>query len=253
MQNSIPILSAPTGSRIRAYFGGKLLADSREALLVRESAFKMHYAFPEADVRMSFLQKIEKEMESPSKGRILFYHIDDGNGSRAEKAAHAYPDLKEERPDLRGYIFFNWNAMDRWLEEEEELIGHPRDPFTRIDVRKSSRRVKVKFNETVIADTKNPWILMETGLPIRYYIPEEEINWEYLVPIEKSTICPYKGRSKYWTVRVGNEEASESAWAYPEPLQDAERVQGSVCFAQEKLSVYVDGLMEESPPQYFTK
>jgi uncharacterized protein (DUF427 family) len=87
------MVSAPTGTRIRAYFAGKLLADSGQALLIRESPFKMNYA---------------------------------------------YPDLKKGRPDLRGYILLNWNAMDSWYEEEEEMLGHPRDPFTRIDIRKSS-------------------------------------------------------------------------------------------------------------------
>ena len=253
MQINTPMVSAPTGTRIRAYFGGKPLADSSRALLVRESPFKMNYAFPQGDVQMSFLTKLDKEPESPSKGRILSYHIDDGSGSRAEKSAYAYPDLKEGRPNLRGYILLNWNAMDSWYEEEEEMLGHPRDPFTRIDVRKSSKHVVVKFNDTVIADSSNPRILLETGLPIRYYIPESDIHWDYLVPIEKTTVCPYKGKSKYWSIQVKGEEAPETAWAYPEPLQDAERVKGTVCFYQEKLSVYVDDQPQEQPPSYFTK
>ena len=255
MKTNSPIISASTGSRIRAYFAGELLADSRAALLVRESPFKMNYAFPEQDVNISFLEKLDKEPESPTKGRIVFYHITAPGSAahKAEKAAHAYPDLKEGRPDLRGYLLFNWNAMDSWYEEEELLLGHPRDPFTRIDVRQSSAHIFVQFNNTVIADTKRPRMLMETGLPIRYYIPEEDVNWDCLFPIEKTTVCPYKGRSKYWSIKVGEDEAPATAWSYPDPLQDAERVKGTVCFYQEKLTVFVDEQPQEQAPTYFTK
>jgi len=78
-------------------------------------------------------------------------------------------------------------------------------------------------------------------------------NGNYLVPIEKTTVCPYKGKSKYWSIRVDGKEAPETAWAYPEPLQDAERVKDTICFYQEKLNVYVEDRPEEQPPSYFTK
>lgn len=255
MQSHIPMISAPTGTRIRAYCSGELLADSRDALLFRESPFKISYAFPEKDVNMSFLEKIDKEVESPSKGRMIFYNLvfPDSAEAHAERAAYAYPDLKGDSSDLRGYIILKWNAMDSWYEESERMLGHPRDPFTRIDVRKSSAHVVVKFNGTVIADSVQPRILMETGLAIRYYIPEEDVNWKYLVPIEKTTVCPYKGESTYWSISVDGQEAPETAWAYPDPLQDADRVKGMVCFYQEKLSVYVDDQLQEHVPTYFTK
>ena len=252
MQTKTPMVSAPTGTRIRAYLLDELIADSRDVLLVRESPVKIHYAFPEKDVAMRYLTKREKEPESPSKGRIRFYHLKVGEETR-EKSAFAYPDQKEGRPDLRGYILFNWNVMDHWYEEEEELFGHPRDPYTRIDVRASSRHVVVEAGGTVIADTKQPRLLMETGLPVRYYIPNEDINWDYLVPSEKTTVCPYKGRSTYWSIQVNGNAYRDTAWAYPEPLQDAERVRDTVCFQQENLTVYVDGEVEQTPSVYFLK
>lgn len=255
MQTHIPMISAPTGTRIRAYHSDELIADSRSALLFRESPFKISYAFPEKDVNMSYLEKIDKEVESPSKGRMIFYNLVSPGSAEvhAQRAAFAYPDLKDDTSDLRGYVILKWNAMDSWYEEDEQMIGHPRDPFTRIDVRKSSAHVVVTFNGAVIADSAQPRILMETGLPIRYYIPEEDVNWKYLVAIDKTTVCPYKGTSRYWSISVEGQKAPETAWAYPEPLQDADRVKDMVCFYQEKLKVYVDDQLQEHAPTYFTK
>lgn len=58
--------------------------------------------------------------------------------------------------------------MDSWYEEKDEMLGHPRDPFTRIDVRESTKHAVIKFNDMIIADTTNPRKLLETGLSNRF-------------------------------------------------------------------------------------
>jgi len=51
---------------------------------------------------------------------------------------------------LRDLIRFDWNAMDGWFEEDEEVFVHPHDPYTRIDILHSSRPVEV--NGAKVAD-----------------------------------------------------------------------------------------------------
>jgi uncharacterized protein (DUF427 family) len=57
--------------------------------------------------------------------------------------------------------------MDAWYEEDEEVFVHPRDPYHRVDILESSRRVTVRVNGEVVAQTERPKILFETGLPPR--------------------------------------------------------------------------------------
>src|SRR5215204_6085774 len=63
------------------------------------------------------------------------------------------------------------NNIDHWYEEDEEVFVHPRDPYHRVDVLKSSRHVKIRVDGEVVAETDRPRILFETGLPPRYYFP----------------------------------------------------------------------------------
>jgi uncharacterized protein (DUF427 family) len=176
------------------------------------------------------------------------------SGSReVPNAAFSYTEPTESAPDLRGHIALDFNKMDQWFEEDEELIGHPRDPFTRIDVRKSSLKVRVEARGIVLAESHNPLILTETGLPLRYYIPRDDVNWTVLTPTETDTVCPYKGHARYWSAEIEDAVFTDIAWAYQNPLQDAWAVKDTVCFYQEKLDVYIDDQLEEKPPVHFSK
>ena len=68
-------------------------------------------------------------------------------------------------PDLDGLVVLDFAAFDRWLAEDEELVGHPHDPFKRIDVLRSQRHVEVSLDGTALADTDDALVLLETHLP----------------------------------------------------------------------------------------
>lgn len=247
-----PTAFGTTGTRIRAELDGRVVADSRNAVLLRESPAQLTYGFPETDVADGVIERSERTRRSKRRGEQIFWHVGEGR-SRRENAAFAFSEVPDGRPDLRGYIFIDFRAMSAWYEEEEELLGHPRDPFTRIDVRRSSAHVKVEADGVTVADSSRPMVLVETGLPTRYYVPTADVDWQYLEPSETSTVCPYKGRSTYWSIRAGENLLEDVAWAYQEPLQDARAVSGTVCFQQEKLELYLNGERQETPPKFFTK
>lgn len=69
-----------------------------------------------------------------------------------------------------------WDAAERWLEEDEEVIVHPHDPYHRIEVLRSSRHVRVHVGGEPVAESTRPRILFETGLPPRYYLPREDVR-----------------------------------------------------------------------------
>jgi len=132
--------------------------------------------------------------------------------------------------------------VDHWIEEDEEIFGHARDPYSRVDVRPSSRRVQVTLNGETIADTRRGMFLFETGHPTRYYIPQQDVRMELLTRSPSSTVCPYKGTASYWSARVGDRTVEDVAWAYLDPLPDCPRIAGYLCFYPDKLDrIEVEG------------
>jgi uncharacterized protein (DUF427 family) len=142
-----------------------------------------------------------------------------------------------------GLVEIAWDAADEWLEEDEELLGHARDPFHRIDARRTSRHIRVSIGREVVADTRRAVALFETGLPTRWYIPREDVLTELSRNDGHRTTCAYKGHATHWD--VAGEQAI--AWSYELPLNDAMPVRSMVAFYNERVDVEVDGEPEERP------
>ena len=118
---------------------------------------------------------------SPSRGDAHNFTVKGGD-REVEDAAWHYPESPVE--ELRDLIHFDWNAMDGWFEEDEEVFVHPHDPYTRIDILHSSRHVEVEVNGVKIADTHQSTLLFETRLPTRYYIPKLDVRMDLLIPTD---------------------------------------------------------------------
>ena len=200
----------PWPRRVRAYARGETIVDSERTVLVYETGELPHYAFPAEDV------SVEADPE----------------------------------PEVEGHVRVPWSAGERWLEEDEEVIVHPHDPYHRIEVLRSSRRVLVNVNDELVAESARPRILFETGLPPRYYLPREDIRMDVLEPLDIQTGCAYKGYARYWDVVSGSGRVPAAAWSYPDPLREGELVRDLVCFFQERseIDVVVDGVTAESLP-----
>jgi uncharacterized protein (DUF427 family) len=141
--------------------------------------------------------------------------------------------------------------MDHWFEEDEEVYVHARDPYTRIDILPSSRRVRVEIDGVTIADTTNGAFLYETGLPTRYYIPKTDVRMDLFTPTELKTACPYKGTARYWSVAVDGAIHDNVVWGYDTPLAESQKVAGLVSFYNEKVDIYVDEVLQERPKTKF--
>lgn len=161
----------------------------------------------------------------------------------SENAVWNYPEPVEGCPDIADYVAFYWDRVDAWYEEEEQVFQHARDPYTRIDCLNSSRHVEVLVNGVKIADTTRPVLLFETGIRTRYYIPLIDVDMSALEPTETSTMCPYKGPARYWTVSAGDESFKDYAWQVSAPLPEASKIAGHLCFYEERdgVQVIVDG------------
>ena len=91
-------------------------------------------------------------------------------------------------------------------------------------------------------------LLFETGLPVRYYVPPEDVREEMLVPSEKQTLCPYKGTASYRSVRIGGDLVIKNVvWYYSEPTPDTAGIRNYLCFFNEKVDLEVDGEATHPP------
>ena len=124
---------------------------------------------------------------------------------------------------------FDWEAIDAWFEEDEEVFVHPRNPYTRVDALRSTRTVRVELDGVVLAESTSPVMVFETGLPTRYYVNRTDVRWEHLVATETVTSCPYKGRTTgYWSITIGDTVYEDLAWAYDFPTRQLLPIAGLV-------------------------
>ncbi|MFQ5966975.1 MAG: DUF427 domain-containing protein [Acidimicrobiia bacterium] len=238
----------PVEKWVRAYLGGEAIADTRRALLVWESPYFPHYYLPAEDVRTDLLVPTGETRRSPSRGDAQLFTIKAGD-KEATNAASTYVDSPID--EIRGYYRFDWRSMDSWFEEDEEVFVHPRDPYTRVDIIRSSRHVEIRVNGVKVADTHHPTLLFETGLPTRYYIPKTDVRMDLLTPTDTHTSCPYKGDASYWTLEADGETFTDIVWSYKHPVDESAKIAGLLSFYNEKVDIYVDGELQERPKTHF--
>ena len=120
-------------------------------------------------------------------------------------------------------MLLDTDAFDAWLEEDEPVLGHARDPFHRLDILPGSRTVRVELDGVVLAESTRAQLLFEgTLLPVRAYLPPADVR----VPLRPSptrTRCAYKGEAAYWSVDVHGRTVADLAWSYETPRRGGRR------------------------------
>lgn len=227
--------------RVRAVLAGQVVADSTRTLLVWERPHHPAYYFPREDVRTDLISDTGRTEHRAGLGDGHLGTLTVGN-REVPDGVISYPDSPIER--IRDHVRFRWKAVDSWFEEDEEVYVHPRDPYTRIDILASSRRVRVEIDGVTVAESSNPRLLFETNTPTRYYLPKTDVRLDLLEPSETSTRCPYKGTAEYYSARIGETVHPDVAWFYREPFAESQKITGLVAFYDEKVDLYVDGVRQ---------
>jgi uncharacterized protein (DUF427 family) len=229
---------------VRILFGGELIVDTDDALYVWEGPNYPQYYLPIGDVAEGVLHPSPKTTHSPSRGDTTSFHVRVGE-HEATDAAWSYPDSPIE--ELRGRVRFDFDAMDAWFEEDEEIFVHPRSPNTRIQILPSSRHVTVAVDGIVIADSHRPTFLHESGLIRRTYFNKLDVHMDLLTPSDTTSRCPYKGTARYWTIHTPTEQHVDLAWSYPSPFRESASIAGLVAFYDERVDTTVDGTPLDRP------
>ncbi len=215
LTDEFPLTLEPTPKHIRAIKDGKTVVDSRRAQMVRlPFPPPRTYAVPREDVQLP--------------------------GSCLVEAGD--------------YVAVQWDAVDHWYEESEEVFIHPRDPRQRIDVLATKRHIEVLVDGTVIADSNRTVMLIEAwpNLPVRYYFPHDDVNMSRLRASETTSGCPYKGFASYFDVQGDDTWYENLVWTYSTPFREVDPIRGRLCFFNERVDMRIDGVKVERPQTPFS-
>lgn len=230
------LYAEPLRRRMRVSFGGSWIAESEDVVLLHEPGRYPVAYFPLADVADGVLERLEKVTGHEDLGETTWYAVSAGEAS-APRAAWQHTALPAHARVLEGRVAFAWRGMDAFYEEDERILGHAADMYHRIDIRRTSRHLVVKAGERVVADTRSPVALYESGFAPRWYVPRADVDASALSPADGQTFCPYKGVCDYYDV----EDVSKAAWFYPQPWEEVAAVRDMVSFEPDKLAVTLDG------------
>ncbi|MCJ1282737.1 hypothetical protein MMC26_002062 [Xylographa opegraphella] len=217
--------------RVRILQDGKYIVDTTHAKYVWEHPYYPQYYVPRSDVNADFVQAHD---HSPSIMLCTF-----------RTPAREIPNvLVFTGGPLAGLVRFDFKAMDAWFEEDQRICVHPVDPYKRVDNRRSSRHVRIVVDDVTVAETSNATFLFETMLRTRYYLPATCIDPSLLSESATVTSCPYKGDASYYNLTVNGKEHKDVIWYYKFPILESSAIAGLLCFYNEKVDVWIDGVKE---------
>jgi len=226
--------------RVRARFAGETVLDTTRGRLLHETGLLPQLYVPENDMRTDLMEPSARRTRCPFKGEATYRSFAAG-GRVATDAVWSYESPNDDAAWLRGYAAVHWHSVDAWFDEDEAVEGHLRDPYHRVDVRRTSRRVRILVGDTVVADSDTSLLLSETGLPNRFYVPQGAVRPGISTSSTTTTVCPYKGTASYRSLALPDRTLTDAGWMYAAPFDQVKPVAEHVCFAHDGLTVEVDG------------
>jgi len=227
-----------------------VVVDTVSALYVWEWSRYPQYYIPVDDIDPAVLVD-EQHEQKLSRGTARRHGLRVGDVERpGALRVYGYGATVE---GLAGRARFEWNSLDAWFEEDEQVFVHPRDPYTRVDALRSTRTVRVELDGVTLAESNSPVLVFETGLPTRYYLNRTDVEFTHLFATDTLTAFPYKGvTSGYWNARIGDSTYTDIAWTYGFPTRQLLPIAGLVAFYNEKVDTYLDGRLLDRPVTHFS-
>lgn len=188
----------PHPRRIQATVDGRTVIDTERALLVHRPGHMLAYAFP----------------------------------------AEAVVDLPhEDAPEAPGFVTVPWGAVDHWYEEGRQLVTYPPNPYHRVDLHPTTRRLTATVAGTTLVDTDDTLILFETALEPKLYVDPSHVRTDLLRRTETRSWCNYKGWATYWAAEIDGAVLEDVAWSYEDPLPESSRIAGFLSFDPAKVAL----------------
>jgi uncharacterized protein (DUF427 family) len=237
------LFAEPLRRRMRVQLADEWIADSDDVVLLHEPGHYPVAYFPTSAIADGVVESTDRVTQHRELGPTAWFTVHAGDRS-LERAAWRYPQLPPYAGVLADRTAFAWRAMDAFYEEDERIVGHAADLYHRNDIRQTSRHLVVRDGDRVIADSKRPLVLYESGFAPRWYVPREDVDQDALTAVDGQTFCPYKGLASYYD--VGDRAAA--AWSYQQAWPEVRRVNDMLSFQQDKIDVFLDGERLELEP-----
>jgi uncharacterized protein (DUF427 family) len=106
-----PITIEPNSSRVVVKLGGHTIADSRNALTLREASYPAVQYIPRKDVDMTLLERTDHSTHCPYKGDASYYSITPG-GERSKNAIWTYETPHDAVSEIKDHVAFYPDRVD---------------------------------------------------------------------------------------------------------------------------------------------
>ena len=130
---------------------------------------------------------------------------------------------------------------------QESVWDYPRPPRLEVD----ARELVIRWGDLEVARSRRAIRALETAHPPSFYVPLADIAPGLLVPAEGTSLCEWKGQSRYWSLVDGTRRLAKVAWSYPNPLPGSERLADAVAFYCHALECRVGGVAVTPQPGGF--
>ncbi len=237
------LYAEPLRRRMRAELGGRIVVQSDDAVLLFEPGRYPVAYFPPGDFAEGALRPTAHRSTHPELGETAWFEVVGGTRNAA-RGAWQHVALPDHGTILEGKVALAWRAMDGFYEEDDRILGHAADPYHRIDIRHTSRRLVVRAGDRVVAETISPIVLYESGFAPRWYVPRDDVVADALRLTDLHTFCPYKGIASYYDI----DGVPNAAWSYRAPLDDMASIGDLVSFEPDRVEVTIDGEHLELEP-----
>lgn len=237
------LYAEPLRRYMRVKFASEWIVESENVVLLHEPGRYPVAYFPVTDIGSGVLAAESRTTNHRDLGATSWFTVT-AAGRSAPRAAWQHTALPDHADLLSGRVAFAWRAMDAFFEEDERIVGHAADAYHRIDIRQSSRHLVVRDGERVVAETKRPVVLFESGFAPRWYVPRKDVDESALQPVDRQTFCPYKGLASYYNVG----DKLRSAWSYVDAWAEVARISNFVSFEADQLDISLDGNKMTLPP-----
>ena len=237
------LYAEPLRRRLRAELGGSTVVQSDSAVLLFEPGRYPVAYFPLGDFADGALRSTDHRSKHSDLGETAWFEVV-GGSRQAARGAWQHVTLPDHAAILEGKVALAWRAMDGFYEEDDRILGHAADPYHRIDIRRTSRRLVVRAGDRVVADSGNPLVLYESGFAARWYVPRADVVAEALTQVDLQTFCPYKGIASYYDI----DGIRHAAWSYRAPFDELAAIGDLVSFEPDKVDVTVDDRRLELEP-----
>lgn len=101
-------------------------------------------------------------------------------------------------------------------------------------------RVRVRFGEHLIADTRAALRLQEASYPPVFYIPRGDVEMDCLERSASTTHCPYKGDANYFTLRRHARTSADAVWTYEAPYPAVAAIKDRLAFYPDRVTIEAD-------------